>query len=274
MGTAGAIFIIIMGVVALCTVLWWYKKRRHSSVEGANFSKNRTKEPHYHKTNGFSASQPTSLPLQNHNVIKQNSITPTPTPLSDHEEAKLLRSSSGGRATASSPLITGNTNLGYGRLPSRDSTSPSTPGEIVRPLSMSSSSSERSAIAATLPDIRTESLGTSLGLNSSMESGSSNSDHDAVAASVQVNSEQQGLNEASTDGQDRHIYEEIKKQGGSRYTQRPLPDTPGSKQNTHPAAHNLNGFQPQIFLLPEQLLNLLPHLQIANQEVYNQVLVA
>ena len=258
----GMVFATIIFVIFVCVILWCNSRR------GKSFC-------HSEKTNSIpqlpygAPLRPNNVPLIAHTLNTQDSITPTPlyggeTPMS--ETAGLLRSYSGNHGAAAAgngPPFLGATNIGYNRIPSHDSTSPTTPGEGRQPLSAthpgysprgSSLSSPRtvgpnldrissresnspttpytpgdepSAAAAASTDKRTDASGTSVpGPNSGTASaGSSDGSTQRVTSSNQE--------------QTPHIYEEVKKPGYLPPSQRPLPNIPNLQQEEH-SIHNSN----------------------------------
>ena len=228
---------VIIFTALVCIFCFWYKKRKDLEKSYSNGeTKETSKEISHHQTNGVIPTPPRtrlSLPVQPSILTTQNSTTPTPTPIETpmiiDEKAGLLGSSSRNRAAAArNSHITGVENCGYNRIPSRDSASPTTPGETRQPLSMRDSSGEPSAAAAASTK-RTETQGTGLGPNSGTESGSGGS-----GAHVGLKQGIRGQHEATLDEQEkRHIYEEVKKPGYVPPSQRPLPDIPNSQQEAH-----------------------------------------
>ena len=249
---------IIIFIVLVCIFCLLREKKRYSEKSYEDKIETKTskeKMPHY-QTNGFGgkAALRNGLSLQVNspaNLATQNSITPTSlfgeTPAD--EGTMLLRSSSKNHA-ANSPA--GVVNPGYSRqdsslcsphahgptldrISSRDSNSPTTPGDTLRPLLKKNNSSDSddlsAAAAASTKDKRTEPLETSLRDTS-----------DAGASSTGAGAYDPHGHTAvdSLDESKNHVYEELNKDGGLRHlppSLRPLPPPPGSesvRQNTHP----------------------------------------
>ena len=255
----GMMAAIIVFIIFICVFIWY--KRRKSYIDSKETIKSTS--PHQPPPYGVPP-RPNNMPFTTVTrkipctLVTQHS-TPTPgygeTPAD--EATKLLHSSSRNHTamTANSPA--GVVNPGYSRQDSslcsphgtgptldrnssRDSNSPPTSGDTLRPLLKKNSSDSddlSAAAAASTKDKRTEPLGTGLGDTSGAGASSSGAGARDPHGPTTVDSLEESKN---------HVYEELYRNGGLGHlppSLRPLPPPPASesvRQNTHPpAAHHM-----------------------------------
>lgn len=278
----GMMFPVIIVAVIVC-VFSWYKKRRgkyHSNEE----KRKSTEKNSHHQANGFIRNtvprSSLSLPVHPSAVVTPNSATPTPaygeTPVIIDEREGLLPSFRNHGQAA------GAMNLGYNRIPSRDSSSSSPHDRAVGPTNIGlnrissgdSSSSSHQVVGAMNPGYNRFSSGDSNSpttpYSETMQPLLSRDEPSAAsAASTNIRIEAPGTSTESrvcsqyttdeaVESHD-HIYDVVR---------RPLPEIP--EQSVHPVAHNSH----QLYNNKNHLHNIMPkNKDISCEEVIIHALV-